>query len=111
VLWDLALADVRALDAYEEIGRGLYRKVIQPVIKASGGAVQALVYVGRGEGGQPVPGYLEGVIEAGRAAGLAAPYLSELAGLAPQLRTAAPADPAPVVPRVRPRFATPFDRG
>jgi gamma-glutamylcyclotransferase (GGCT)/AIG2-like uncharacterized protein YtfP len=111
VLWDLALADVRALDAYEEIGRGLYRKVIQPVIKVGGGAVQALVYVGRGEGGQPVAGYLEGVIEAGRAADLPAPYLSELTSLAPRLRAAASADPAPVGPRVRPRFATPFDRG
>lgn len=45
VLWDLAFPDVPALDRYEGLARGLYAKVVQPVI-AAGGAKQALVYVG-----------------------------------------------------------------
>ena len=113
VIWDLALADVRALDAYEDVGSGLYRKLIQPVLRAQGGSVQALVYVGRGEGGSPVPGYLEGVLEAARSWNLPEPYLAELGALAPHLRERAQApsqSPATERPKVRPRFATPFDR-
>ena len=34
LLFDLALADVPALDRYEEVGRGLYAKVVQPVLRA-----------------------------------------------------------------------------
>ena len=113
VIWDLALADVRALDAYEDVGSGLYRKVIQPVLRAQGGPVQALVYIGRGEGGLPVPGYLEGVLQAARGWKLPEAYLAELSALAPHVR-----DPSPPRtqtagaerPKVRPRFATPFDR-
>ena len=113
VIWDLALADVRALDAYEDVGRGLYRKLIQPVLRAQGGSVQALVYVGRGEGGTPVSGYLEDVLEAARSWNLPKAYLAELAALAPHLREHAPAPAQPAAaerPTVRPRFATPFDR-
>jgi hypothetical protein len=116
VLWDLALSDVRALDAYEELGRGLYRKVIQPIVKDGGGSAQALVYVGRGEGGTPRKGYMEGVIAAARSWGFPTAYVADLATLAPALREPVAADaPAPAPartaePRVRPRFATPFDR-
>src|SRR5437588_2854740 len=57
LLYDLALADVPALDRYEEIARGLYRKVVQPVLREEGAPVRALVYVGTGlSGGQPRPG-------------------------------------------------------
>ncbi len=80
VLYDLALADVAALDRYEAVGHGLYSKVIQSVIRASGGPVRALVYVGRGaSGGRPLPGYMEGVVAGARAAGLAEEYLAGLA--------------------------------
>ena len=48
VLWDVSLADMRTLDVYEEIGRGLYAKTIQPVLKAEGGSARAIVYMGRG---------------------------------------------------------------
>jgi hypothetical protein len=36
VLWDLALGDVRALDAYEDVKGGLYRKITQPVLRRPG---------------------------------------------------------------------------
>jgi gamma-glutamylcyclotransferase (GGCT)/AIG2-like uncharacterized protein YtfP len=110
VLWDLALADVRALDAYEEVGRGLYRKVIQPIIKSSGGSAQALVYVAQGEGGRPRDGYMEGVLAAAQAWEFPSLYLAELAALAPNVRAGAVPQATAPLPKVRPRFATPFDR-
>ena len=79
ILYDLALSDVPALDRYEDIARGLYRKVMQPVLRTGGGPVQALVYIGAGaSGGAPRPGYMEGVIAAARAAGLPDAYLAFL---------------------------------
>ena len=67
LLWDVALSDVRVLDKYESLDRGLYSKVSQPVKRLDGEGVsplqQALVYLGRSEGGGvPVQGYLENVI-------------------------------------------------
>jgi hypothetical protein len=65
VLWDIALADMRALDHYEGVAQGLYRKVIQPVLREGGGSARALVYIGRGtQGGQARPGYLQGILAA-----------------------------------------------
>ncbi len=124
VLWDVALADVRTLDAYEEVGRGLYGKIIQPVVKAAGGSARALVYVGRsGAGGRPKPGYLEGVLAAARDWGLPERYIREIEGLSPRRPAAgaladrqglgkpeAGAQTPGGVAKVRPRFATPFDR-
>jgi hypothetical protein len=49
VLWDLALADVPALDRFEQLGAGLYSKVSQPVV-ARGGPKRALVYFGANAG-------------------------------------------------------------
>ena len=67
VLWDVALPDMRALDAYERVEQGLYRKIMQGVIRAEGGAARALVYIGKGEGGTPRAEYIDGVIAAARA--------------------------------------------
>ncbi|KMO18988.1 gamma-glutamyl cyclotransferase [Methylobacterium indicum] len=80
VLWDLALSDVPALDRYEGVASGLYVKAQQPV-STEGGVRRALVYLGRGNGGVPRPGYLEGVIAAGRENGLPEIYLKGLAAL------------------------------
>lgn len=80
LLWDLALADVKALDRFEGLARGLYVKVNQPVICETG-AKRALVYVGTGEvGGKPKPGYLEDILRAAEAAGLPEGYRKEMAG-------------------------------
>ena len=46
VLWELAPSDVGALDRYEEVGRGLYRKILLPVLREPTGSAQALIYVG-----------------------------------------------------------------
>ncbi len=79
VLWELALSDIPALDRYEEVHRGLYAKINQPVIAADGPR-RALVYVSRnGEQGVPRPGYLEGVLAAAAAWDLPADYLQDMA--------------------------------
>lgn len=111
LLWDLALADVRALDLYEEIGRGLFRKTTQSVITA-GGAKRALIYIGaQSEAGPPLSGYMEGVLVAAKAWSLPAAYLRELAAFAPRIAGgAAEASPKSTGVTVRPRFATPFAR-
>ena len=62
VLWDLAFAEMPALDRYESAAGGLYVKVSQMVL-TNKGPKRALVYVGRSTGaGTPRCGYLEGVI-------------------------------------------------
>ncbi len=79
VLWDLALSDVPALDRYEDVGSGLYAKVVQPVI-TPGGPKRALVYVGANAGpGVAKPDYLAAVVAAARAAGLPADGIAALA--------------------------------
>ena len=127
VLWDLALSDVRALDAYEDVAGGLYAKTQQPILRATGGSARALVYIGRAQGSDaPRPGYMEHVSAVARAWGLPDAYVRELAALTPgparpgaAVSWTAPdgstqgtpaAQAQPERPKVRPRFATPFDR-
>ena len=82
VLWDIALADVAALDRYEGVGGGLYVKRLQAVVAAAG-ARRALVYLGANAGpGQLRPDYAAAVIAAARPWGLPAESLAALAALA-----------------------------
>ncbi len=128
VLWEIALADMRALDAYENISSGLYRKVMQPILREGAGGARALVYMGRGlGGGRPKPGYLEGVLAAARSWELPPAYLRDLETSAGRTIARAPrlpsvtvqpglelpppmVEPATGAVKVRPRFSTPFDR-
>ena len=67
ILWDLALADVRALDRYEGVAQGLYSKVIQPVLTASG-PKRALVFFGANAGpGTARRDYMPEILAAARA--------------------------------------------
>ncbi len=118
VLWSLSLADVRPLDAYEDVASGLYSKAIQPVIKLAGGSAQALVYIGRVTRG-PVrqraeAAYLENVVRAGLAWNLPDAYLRGMAAMgAKSLKDIIASEPLPVPaprPKVQARFATPHDR-
>ncbi|MBG0808745.1 gamma-glutamylcyclotransferase [Methylosinus sp. H3A] len=84
LLYDLAMADVPALDRYEEVGRGLYRKVVQPVLRAPVGSARALVYLGTAaREGAPAPGYVENIVASAQALGLPAAYIAFLESLAP----------------------------
>jgi gamma-glutamylcyclotransferase (GGCT)/AIG2-like uncharacterized protein YtfP len=66
VLWDLALADVAALDRFEGLGERLYAKAVQPVV-TPGGAKRALVYFGANAGpGRAHGEYIRAVIAAAR---------------------------------------------
>jgi hypothetical protein len=63
-LWDLALADVAALDRFEGLREGLYVKAIQPVIAAEG-PKQAIVYIGMNAGpGRPRETYMRDILAA-----------------------------------------------
>ncbi|MBB3021577.1 hypothetical protein FHR70_004678 [Microvirga lupini] len=104
MLWDLALADVPALDRYESLSTGLYTKVVQPVVTAQGPR-RAIVYVGRSDKpGTPLPGYMEGVVEAAQHAGLPEDYIRGLSVWLPRAQASAP---APQEPKVRPLWSAP----
>lgn len=79
VLWEIALADMAALDRFEGVGEGLYVKALQSVV-ASSGPRRALVYIGAHDGpGAPRPDYLAAVIAAARHWGLSTQALEALA--------------------------------
>jgi hypothetical protein len=104
MVWDLALADVPALDRYESLLTGLYTKVVQPIVTAQG-ARRAIVYVGRSaKPGTPLPGYMEGIVEAARYAGLPEDYIRSLKVWLPKTRGPAPAAQEP---KVRPLWGAP----
>jgi hypothetical protein len=82
VLWDLALADVAALDRYEGVPQGLYAKLMQAVI-AERGPKQAIVYFGANTGpGAPRADYMADVLAAARAWPLPAEGISALERIA-----------------------------
>jgi len=79
VLWDIALADMAALDRYEGLDEGLYTKALQSVATGNG-ARRALVYFGANAGpGVARADYLDTVVAAARHWGLPATTLAALA--------------------------------
>jgi hypothetical protein len=104
VAWDLALADVPALDRYESLSTGLYTKAVQPVLTTPGPR-RAIIYLGRSaKPGLPKAGYMESVVDAAERAGLPAEYRRELEMWLPHSRPARePVDR----PAVRPIFSAP----
>lgn len=109
VIWDLALSDMRTLDKFEEVDRGLYAKIMQPVITEAGSR-QALVYVGSStETGSPRAGYLEAVVAAAETWSLPAAYVQEMKRFlrnGPGLLAQTPMPPQPVN-GVQPRATAP----
>jgi cation transport regulator ChaC len=79
ILWELRPAHEDALDVYEGVRHGLYRKVHLPVRSADGTTHQAIVYVaGDPARGNAVAGYMEKVVAAAEAHSLPAAYVAEL---------------------------------
>lgn len=77
-LWKLTDSDERALDHYEDIASGFYRRHFT-LVEAQGGPVSVLVYVASSDRpGKPRPGYLELILSAARALGLPPEYVAEL---------------------------------
>jgi len=86
VLWDLALADMHALDRHEGIGAGLYTKSLQAVV-AAGAPKRALVYFGANAGpGAARADYIALVVAAARHWQLPAATLEALERFAPGRR-------------------------
>lgn len=78
VVWNLALADVPALDRYEGVSGGLYTKAFQ-AIATQAGVKRALIYLGRNAGpGTPRAGYLDDVLAAANAMRLPEAYRREI---------------------------------
>jgi len=78
VLWQLTTKDVEALDVFEGVQEGLYRKA---VFSIDGGPVLVYVPADRARG-KPAAGYLAGVVAAARGRGLPEEYVRELEGWA-----------------------------
>ena len=77
-LWELDSAAEAALDTYEALDEGLYRKEIHPVLVA-GQSRDVMVYLAtHSRPGRPHPGYLEGILEAARGWNVPTEYLEEL---------------------------------
>jgi len=83
VLWQITARDVAALNAFENIGSGLYARRILSVRRGAR-REPALIYVSpeRREG-RPRPGYQALVVEAARAWNLPADYVAALERWAP----------------------------
>jgi gamma-glutamylcyclotransferase (GGCT)/AIG2-like uncharacterized protein YtfP len=79
VLWRLTARDLAALNAYESLASGLYRRVTLPV-RMAGRRVAAMAYVARSRvEGRPKPGYLDVVLIAARDWQLSERYVHSLA--------------------------------
>lgn len=77
-VWRLTPPDRVTLDAWENIGGGLYRAETLPV-RQNGQHLPALVYIAReSPAGQARPGYMEVVIAAARSLELPADYIASL---------------------------------
>jgi cation transport regulator ChaC len=78
LLWRVSPRDLAALNAYENIDAGLFRRVLLSV-QAQGRSAKALVYIGRGGApGRARAGYMELVATAAREAGLPSDYVAGL---------------------------------
>jgi gamma-glutamylcyclotransferase (GGCT)/AIG2-like uncharacterized protein YtfP len=92
VLWRLTPRDLAALNAFESLDSGLYRRATQTV-EFGARRVRALVYVGRQRGRRrAMPGYQERIVAAAQDWRLPPRYIAELARLAPCYRAARPAE-------------------
>jgi cation transport regulator ChaC len=83
VLWRLRARDLAAINAYESVDSGLYRRRLLSVRRDHGHAT-ALVYIARRQGeGTPRPGYIKLVVDAAREWELPEPYIRSLARWSP----------------------------
>ena len=92
VLWRVTPRDLAALNIFESLDSGLYRRTMLTVA-AGAKRERALVYVGRRRGKRrPMPGYQERLVAAASEWRLPSRYVAELRRLAPAYRGARPAE-------------------
>ena len=83
ILWRVGPRDLAALDEYEDVAGGLYRRAMLPLLQ-NGIAVEALVYLGNEtREGHPREAYMTLVIDAARDCGLPDHYVASLARITP----------------------------
>lgn len=83
ILWRVRPRDLAALDAYEDVAGGLYRKAVLPVLQEDH-ALEALVYLGNEtREGRPRAAYMALVIDSARDCGLPEDYIAGLARWSP----------------------------
>ncbi|HUB96220.1 MAG TPA: gamma-glutamylcyclotransferase family protein [Stellaceae bacterium] len=91
VLWRLARGDEAALDRFEEVERGRYRRAWL-VVRRNGRPVTALVYIAAAtEPGRPSAAYIGAILASARRFGFPAGYVAALDAIA---RTASGVSPA-----------------
>lgn len=82
-LWAIGPRDLAALDDYEDVADGLYRKATLPIVQERM-TIEALVYLGcETREGRPSPDYIALVVAAARDCGLPEDYVAELARFGP----------------------------
>lgn len=92
VVWRLTPRDLAALNAFESLDSGLYRRVMLTV-EIGGSRKRAMAYVGRLRGKRrPMPGYQERLVAAAHDWKMPPRYIEELRRLAPGYRAARPAE-------------------
>jgi hypothetical protein len=92
VLWRLTPRDLAALNIFESLDSGLYRRLLLTV-ETNGKRARALVYVGRQHGRRrAMPGYQERVVAAASDWQLPRNHIAELRRHAPAYRGARPAE-------------------
>lgn len=83
VLWELCDDDLAALDEFEGVAAGHYRREAADVLRPTGEGEWSIIYVASDAvPGPPRPGYLEAVIAAATTHGFPSGYLAELRGWA-----------------------------
>lgn len=79
VLWELCEDDLAALDRFEGVATGNYRRVPAEVVRTTGEVEEAIIYVASDASpGPPRSGYLEAVVDAATVHGFPADYLTAL---------------------------------
>jgi gamma-glutamylcyclotransferase (GGCT)/AIG2-like uncharacterized protein YtfP len=83
ILWRLTPRDLAALNIFESVDSGLYRRVLMPV-RIGGRRVRAMLYRGRGRAtGTPRPGYIATLVAAARGWALPSEHVDRLRRWAP----------------------------
>ena len=78
-LWRLTVRDLRALDAFEEVDRGIYIRTRMDVRLPRGGMMPAIIYLAtNAEPGRPQRRYIRGIVESARHFRFPAAYRHEL---------------------------------
>lgn len=79
VLWELTDADLEALDRFEGVGDGAYRRAGARVRTPEGDQLDAMIYLPTDDApGTPAPPYLERIIEVARMLEFPADYVAGL---------------------------------